>query len=130
FPYRAIERLADRSPDEWTPEARLTFVIQLFPNTMIATFPGRTLVFVLEPSAVDRTTMVTFSLSSNAPMKRPRHTPANAPDLVALGGAQDFVAARAVQRGLTSGTNDHLEFGRNESGLIHFHHQLDLAVGA
>jgi phenylpropionate dioxygenase-like ring-hydroxylating dioxygenase large terminal subunit len=131
FPYRTIERLADRPPEQWTTDAKLTYVYQLFPNAMLATFPGRKLLFVLEPTAVDRTTMVTFAMTPDAPPRpprQPRRASADGPDLVALGGAQDFVAARAVQRGLTSGTNEHLEFGRNESGLIHFHQQLDAAL--
>ena len=39
YPYRNIERLAIGRSPTWTVRARVTFVYQLFPNVMVATFP-------------------------------------------------------------------------------------------
>ena len=131
FPFRNIERLAAVPAAERRVDGRVTFVHHLFPNAVVVTFPAQVLVFVIEPRAVDRTTFVSFALG------RPPGAPGvpspgrgGGTDLLALGGAEDFAAARAVQRGLHSGANDHLTFGRHESAIAHFHRHLDAALGA
>ena len=40
------------------------------------------------------------------------------------GGAEDRAMALAVQRGLESGANEFLEFGRFEGAIGHFHRNL------
>jgi phenylpropionate dioxygenase-like ring-hydroxylating dioxygenase large terminal subunit len=144
FPYRALARLADVPPAERSVDRRLTYVYHLFPHAMVATFPGRVLVFVLEPLAVDRTRVLTYGLvvppgggaghpglpagdpAAAAPSDRRRRND----DLVAEGGAEDFAVARSVQRGLSGGANEYLEFGLFEGAIAHFHRTLDAALDA
>lgn len=127
FPYRNIERPFDMSSPADV-RRRLTFVYHLFPNVMVATFPGQVLVVVLDPIAVDRTNVVTYALR---PAREPDDARAAAnPDLVNSGGAEDFAVARTVQHGLASGANTHLRFGRFEGAIAHFHRELDDAVAA
>jgi choline monooxygenase len=57
FPYRNIERLRNRPESMWTTERRVTFVYQLFPNVMLATFPDQVIVIVHIPSPRQRPQM-------------------------------------------------------------------------
>lgn len=130
FPFRTIAKLASIAPGDRTIDGRLTFVYHLFPNVMIATFPEMTLVIVLEPTAVDRTTVITYALADGVRHTRAPGSSTGAPqvDLLTSGADEDFAVARAVQRGLGSGANDHLTFGRFEGAIGHFHRTLDAAL--
>ena len=62
FPYKNIERLRDRPESTWTIDARVTYLYQLFPNVMIATFPDVVSVVVIDPVDIDHTTVTTYSM--------------------------------------------------------------------
>ena len=62
FPYRNIERLRDRPESTWTTDARVTYVYQLFPNVMVATFPDVVVVVVIDPVDVDHSTVTVYSM--------------------------------------------------------------------
>jgi hypothetical protein len=100
---------------------RLTYLYHLFPNVTVATFPNRVKMFVLEPRATDRTVVVTYTWRDGAP-------PRGQPDLVLRGAEEDFNVARSIQRGLASGANESLQFGRFEGAIAHFHRSLDAAL--
>ncbi|MDT5223747.1 MAG: hypothetical protein QOG19_1154 [Mycobacterium sp.] len=130
FPYKNIERLRDRPESTWTIDARVTYLYQLFPNVMIATFPDVVSVVVIDPVDIDHTTVTTYSmvrpevaarLSSDAGSV----DPASAGSFIARGLAEDNEMSAGVQRGLRSGANDFVEFGRHESAIGHFHVTLD-----
>ncbi|MGB8550940.1 MAG: SRPBCC family protein, partial [Xanthobacteraceae bacterium] len=42
---------------------------------------------------------------------------------------EDFPAGRSIQLGLTSGAQTHTVFGRNEPAMIHYHQQMQAALG-
>ena len=46
-----------------------------------------------------------------------------------VGLKEDREMALAVQRGLASGANDVLQFGRFEGAIVHFHRQLTELLG-
>src|SRR5206468_8125272 len=54
FPYRAIHKLRTVPSAERSVDGKLTYVYHLFPNVMLATFPGMMIMAVLEPLATDR----------------------------------------------------------------------------
>src|SRR3954466_5354027 len=62
FPYRNIERLRGRPESSWTIDARVTYLYQLFPNVMIATFPDVVSVVVIDPVDVGHTAVTTYSV--------------------------------------------------------------------
>lgn len=126
YPYRSIERLRDRPESTWTVRRRLTYVYQLFPNVMVATFPDRVLVIVVDPIDVDHTTVTTYSMADPGDVSAER--PARSPEgrsLVDLGAVEDNAMSTAVQRGLHAGANRFVEFGCHESAIGHFHRTLD-----
>jgi choline monooxygenase len=134
YPYRNIERLRDRAESTWTVDARVTFVYQLFPNVMLATFPDRVIMVAVDPIDIDHSTLTTFSMADPAVFSvdetisssfdRPADSPA-ARSLVAQGALEDTAMSLAVQRGLHAGANPFVEFGRHESAIGHFHRTLD-----
>ncbi len=129
FPFRAVEKLRALPPAERSADGKLTYVYHLFPNVMIATFPGRIIMVVLEPTAVDRTRMVTYTLSDRPP--HDEHAQKNlskGAQLIAAGGAEDREMACAIQQSLGSGANEFFEFGRFEAAIVHFHRTLEAAL--
>jgi choline monooxygenase len=132
YPYRNIERLRDRPETSWTTDARVTYVYQLFPNVMVATFPDLVLVIVIDPVDIDHSTVVVYSMvrpdfddrAERTPVDSPSN-PAGAGSFIARGAVEDNEMSAGVQRGLHAGANEFVEFGRHESAIGHFHATLD-----
>jgi choline monooxygenase len=124
YPYRAVERLRDRPESTWTIGHRVTFLYQLFPNAMIATFPDRVVLVVVDPVEVDRCRVTTYSMADPAVFGDRTGEPTAGGKLIADGLLEDNQMSEAVQKGLTSGANRFVEFGRHESAIGHFHRSL------
>jgi phenylpropionate dioxygenase-like ring-hydroxylating dioxygenase large terminal subunit len=129
FPYRNIERLRDRPENTWTVDARVTYLYQLFPNVMLATFPDLMMVVVIDPVDVDHSTMITYTMMKPEVAERASsdpgpNDPAAAASFIARGAVEDNEMSEGVQRGLRAGANTFLEFGRHESAIGHFHANL------
>ncbi|MCO1654104.1 aromatic ring-hydroxylating oxygenase subunit alpha [Pseudonocardia humida] len=124
YPYRAVERLRERPEETWTVERRLTFLYQLFPNVMIATFPDRVVVVVVDPVDVDHTTVTSYALTDPAVFGDLPGEPTPGGKLIADGLLEDDRMSAGVQRGLHAGANEFVEFGRHESAIGHFHRTL------
>jgi choline monooxygenase len=131
FPYRNIERLRNRPESMWTTERRVTFVYQLFPNVMLATFPDQVIVIVVDPIEVDRSRITTYTLATPedadaALIAVGRQSEAGSgPSLLTRGALEDNEMSAGVQRGLHAGANAFVEFGRHESAIGHFHAALN-----
>ncbi|OBJ89007.1 ring-hydroxylating oxygenase subunit alpha [Mycobacterium gordonae] len=130
FPYRNVERLRDRPESTWTTDARVTYLYQLFPNVMLATFPDLMLMIVVDPVDVEHSTVTIYSmarpeLAERANSADGQYNPAAAGTLIARGSVEDNEMSEGVQRGLSSGANAFVEFGRHESAAGHFHAVLD-----
>ncbi|MBV8949441.1 MAG: aromatic ring-hydroxylating dioxygenase subunit alpha [Actinobacteria bacterium] len=132
FPFRRIEALRDAPRGQRNLDGTVTMVHHIFPNVIIARLSHHTTMVVLEPEAVDRTRFVTYQLVSggtellNGARNNNDDKAAARRDVefVQLGAAEDNAVALAVQRGLASGANEFLEFGRFEGALTHFHKEL------
>ncbi|WP_315835296.1 aromatic ring-hydroxylating oxygenase subunit alpha [Bradyrhizobium prioriisuperbiae] len=129
FPYRRIEKLRKVPPAERKTSGMLTHVYHLFPNVMVATFPTNMIMTVLEPLAVDRTRIVTYTLSNLAGHEEGRTAIAQGRDFVALGAAEDRDMACAAQRGLAARANDVFTFGLFEGAIRHLHRNLQAVIG-
>lgn len=131
FPYRNIERLRHRPESMWTTERRVTFVYQLFPNVMLATFPDRVIVIVVDPIDVDHSMITTYAVAAPEAAESARIAAAGqndartAPTLLERGALEDNEMSVGVQRGLRAGANTFVEFGRHESAIGHFHATLN-----
>ena len=131
FPYRAVEKLRALPPAQRSAAAKLTYVYHLFPNAIVATFPANVFVSVLEPLAIDRTTIVTYILTDRSEDSGGESaTTKRGANLVGDGAAEDREVACAIQRGIESGANEFFEFGHFEGAIAHFHRMLDAALDA
>ena len=127
FPYRAINKLRSLPPAEWNVDGKLTYVYHLFPNAMVATFPANRFLVVVEPLSIDRSLLITYVMAKEGAMPSGQASadgPRRGLDLVNDGGNEDRAVACGVQRGLASGANEFLEFGRFEGAIGHFHRNL------
>jgi len=131
FPYRNIERLRSRPESTWTTQQRMTFVYQLFPNVMVATFPDQVIVVVVDPIDVDHSMITTYLLATPETAEAAliavgRQSEAGSgPSLLTRGALEDNEMSAGVQRGLHAGANAFVEFGRHESAIGHFHGALN-----
>jgi choline monooxygenase len=124
YPYRAVERLRERPEADWTVGRRITFVYHLFPNAVIATFPDRVVLIVVDPLDIDHSAVHTYSMD-DPEVTGDRIGPATeGGKLIADGLLEDNEMSAAVQRGLLAGANEFVEFGRHESAIGHFHRTL------
>jgi len=132
FPYRAINKLRAIPPEERSVEGKLTYVYHLFPNAIVATFPTFMAMVVLEPLAIDRTNIITYALTKDGDGPVAGDSAGQRPsEFVDAGAVEDRAMACAVQRGLASGANEFLEFGRFEGAIGRFHRTLrDALAGA
>lgn len=120
FPFRRIEALRDVPGPQRDLAGLVTMVYHLFPNVIVAQLSHHTSVVMLEPETTDRTRMITYVLAEQGESE----TAARDAEFVEQGQAEDREMALTVQRGLTAGANDMLEFGRFEGALAHFHRQM------
>ena len=130
FPYQAINKLRAVPPAERVADGKLTYVYHLFPNAMLATFPGSLMVMVvLEPLAIDRTRLLNYALTNRELGDvDPSQGPRRGTDLVDRGAAEDRDVACAIQQGLAADANEFFEFGRFEGAIAHFHRTLHAAI--
>jgi choline monooxygenase len=129
FPYRNVERLRHRPESTWTTKQRMTFVYQLFPNAMVATFPDQVIVVVVDPIDVDHSRVTSYILAPEAAeavltAAGQQGDDTTAPTLLERGALEDNEMSAGVQRGLHAGANAFVEFGRHESAIGHFHGAL------
>jgi choline monooxygenase len=128
FPFRNIERLRNRPESMWTIERRATFVYQLFPNVMLATFPDQVIVVVVDPIDVDHSRITSYNVAKPDVAEAVTGAAGDAgtaPSLLTRGALEDNEMSAGVQRGLHAGANEFVEFGRHESAIGHFHATLD-----
>jgi phenylpropionate dioxygenase-like ring-hydroxylating dioxygenase large terminal subunit len=128
FPFRRIEALRDVPPTERRLDGTVTTVQHIFPNVIVARLSHHTSMVVLEPITVDQTSLVTYRLA-NRQAEEGAAQAARDSDFVRVGLKEDREMALAVQRGLASGANDVVQFGRFEGAIVHFHRQLTELLG-
>lgn len=130
FPYQSIEKLRGRDPARTSVAGKLTYVYHLFPNAVIATFPKRTILTVLEPRGTAVTRYHTWSLASSAAQREDAECVGRDAEFAERGIAEDRAVVESIQRGMTSGANDAYTFGLYESAIVHFHRNLHTLIGA
>lgn len=124
FPFRRIERLRAVPAPERRVNGELISVYHLFPNGVVGRFTHHSVLMVLDPLEVGRTRMTTYVMSNRGSTEDAVTDAERDYAFLNTGGAEDRAMAAAVQRGLGSGANEVLEFGRFEGGLSRFHRQL------
>lgn len=129
FPYRNIQKLRSVAPEARRVGGTVTFVYHLFPNVIIATFPYRIVMAVLEPTAIDATTIVNYTLAAASDVECNKPAVERDADFVNIGTREDRAVVESIQKGMASRANDFYEFGRFEGAITHFHRNLNAALG-
>jgi phenylpropionate dioxygenase-like ring-hydroxylating dioxygenase large terminal subunit len=133
FPFQRIRKLAALPPEERRVGGALTYVYQLFPNAVVVVLSHHTILTVLEPVSTRETRFLSWSLT-NRPSESDKDSDGKAAAerdaafVNQTGGAEDIAVACSIQKGIESGANDELLFGRFEAALAHFHRELDTAI--
>ena len=131
FPFRRIEKLAAVPPDERRVMGFVTFVYHIFPNALITVLSNHTNLLVLEPLSVDRTRMVSYSLTNHSgDHAEALEAAARDAHFAEIGASEDRAVVSAIQRGVASDANESFVFGRFESAIVHFHRTLDTALAS
>jgi phenylpropionate dioxygenase-like ring-hydroxylating dioxygenase large terminal subunit len=111
--------------------AVMTYTYQLFPATIIIMSPDYVNLMVLMAQDVGRTLVEDFMLIPQAPGSPEEEAHwAKSWALLDEGvfGAEDFRAAALGQQGLATGTLPELTLGTLETGIRHFHDQVEAAL--
>ena len=126
--------LAGIDPHDWGAlRSAITFAYQLFPATIMIVSPDYVNVMVLMPQAVGRTLVENFMLIPELPAsEEEEHHWQKSWTLLDEGtfGGEDFRAAALGQEGLSSGAIEQLTLGTLETGIRHFHDQVEAALSA
>jgi glycine betaine catabolism A len=120
------------SPERWSPQRHATMVHLIFPNSVIVYHPDYISHLGMFPTAADETLFVHTMLTPEKPLDEKAETHwARSFELMdtAVFNGEDLVVCEQIQRGLPSGANDRLIFGRLEQNLRWFHGELAQAVG-
>ena len=129
FPFRRIEKLAALPPHERRVVGFVTFVYHIFPNALITVLSNHTNLLVLEPLSVDRTSVVSYSLTNRTGnLAEALEAAERDAHFTAIGANEDRAVVSAIQRGVASDANESFVFGRFESAIVHFHKTLDAAL--
>jgi phenylpropionate dioxygenase-like ring-hydroxylating dioxygenase large terminal subunit len=129
FPYRNVEAQRAVAPAERSADGRLTYVYHLFPNVIVATFPGRITMVVLEPVTIASTRFVVHTLSDHHDgTTGADEALAGEESLVTQGAAQDRAVVASIQRSLAANPREFFEFGLFEGAIGHFHRQVAAAL--
>jgi phenylpropionate dioxygenase-like ring-hydroxylating dioxygenase large terminal subunit len=124
--------LAGADRDNWAAlRASITFAYQLFPATVLVMSPDYVNLMVLMPRSVDRTLVEDFMLIPVPPATQEEEAHWEKSWQLLDGGvfaSEDFRAAALGQEGLSSGAVETLTLGTLESGIRHFHDQVERAL--
>lgn len=124
--------LASIDHNDWASlRAVITFAYQLIPATIMIMSPDYVNLMVLMPQAVDRTLVEDFMLIPEAPRTAEEidHWDRSWTLLdEGVFAAEDYRAAALGQNGLASGSIDVLTLGTLETGIRHFHDQVEKAL--
>jgi glycine betaine catabolism A len=124
--------LSEIDHNDWPAlRAVITFAYQLFPATIIIMSPDYVNLMVLMPQETGRTLVEDFMLIPEAP---------DSPEEIdhwerswtlldeGVFGAEDYHAAALGQSGLSSGSLETVTLGTLETGIRHFHDQVESAL--
>lgn len=127
FPFRRIEKLRPLPSAQRNIAGIVTYVYHLFPNVVIAMLSNHTTLSVLEPLSPTQTRFHGWLLTSKGeatPADGATRATRDAAFVGDTGGKEDAAVIRAIQNGLTSGSNEHFTYGLFEIAIVHFHKTL------
>lgn len=128
-----IGRLKSQPEAEWNVLRHLVAIYQLFPNTMFVWQGDHLEINRMFPlgNRADASVMIMSLYVPEPPATKQavRHWDANMDILWRTVCGEDLPVGESIQKGLFSGAQDAVVYGRNEPGLQHFHEMVRVAAG-
>lgn len=122
----------DLAEKDWSARRHVSYAYLLFPSTVLVMSPDYTSVLTLFPESADETTFIHTMVTPHAPRDEKERDHWNRSFELIEGGvfqSEDLWVAEEIQRGLRSGANKTLVYGRYELGIKSFHDRLDEKLG-
>jgi phenylpropionate dioxygenase-like ring-hydroxylating dioxygenase large terminal subunit len=122
----------DKPESEWSLLPYGTIQYFLVPNGLVVHQLDHFEVWIVEPLSVGRTRTTTSVYAPAEPEsdKARAYFVRNLDLLLQVTGSEDFTLMSEIQQSLASGALPELVYGRIEPPLVHFHEQVNLAIGA
>jgi phenylpropionate dioxygenase-like ring-hydroxylating dioxygenase large terminal subunit len=121
----SVEKLRSRPEAKWDLLPHATILMNLFPNTVYVMQSDHTEVYRIFPVGNGINESVTM-VSILAPAPGPQW--ARTMDLLIGVVEQDFAIGESIQRSFESGAISHVNYGRFEQALAHFHYSIRAAI--
>lgn len=134
FPAHPIDAMKERPKAEWEPlnDGAISFIIHLFPGTIIALFHDHHEVFQIMPGTTPDTsiTIQNFYTTSVVPEENRAELLSRFDFIYGLLQREDYWACEQTQTTLRTGANKTLIFGRQEIPLHRLHESCAAHMGA
>lgn len=129
FPKRDIETLRGSDSGGWDIRPHSNILYTIFPNTLVLVLPDHLSLFHVYPQGTSACIIYAYALLPQAPdsEKAAKYWDMNL-DILHTAIAEDIVMGESIQRGLASGANTHMNFGRYEQSLAWFHESVEDAL--
>ena len=128
FCQKTLEKLRSMPEAEWQPlrDDMINPQYLLFPSTMITIWESAIIAQVIQPGDEPGRSMsrLVYALRKDLPEADKEKAAAMLDMVTQLVEDEDYSASFQIQRGLTTGAQDEIIFGRNEIGLMMFHESL------
>jgi hypothetical protein len=131
IPRRSIVELRSRAEEEWDVLRHSGVVYQIFPNSLVIWLTDHVEVWQMYPAGRPGRCRMRFSLLvPEEPLgdAARRHWDSNWQLTIDTVDNEDFVMAAGIQRGIESGTQKTVVYGRNEPGMQHYAKAIRAAV--
>lgn len=126
FVKRAIAEVVAREPARWNILSAANIAYLIFPNTLLLVQKDRATRLSFFPEAPDRSLRLGATLTGRRPATEAERAAAEeGTRLIEAALGEDFALAASIQRGIGSGANQALLFGRFEHGLRAFHRAIE-----
>jgi phenylpropionate dioxygenase-like ring-hydroxylating dioxygenase large terminal subunit len=133
LPRKKLSRLKGEPEQSWDLMWNTTLVYSLFPSSILIVQGDHVELARIFPDegSIDRAVMELALYVPQAPASEEErtHWDKNMQLILDVVTGEDFPVARGIQRGLASGAQSHVVYGRNEPGMIHYHRSMRTALG-
>ncbi len=127
LPRTSLLGLAEEPHSTWDIRKHTNVLYSLFPNASVLIQEDHVVLVLMAPLTVDMTRIEVISLvpaSANSSERATRHWQSNhALTVTTLN--EDFEIAEQIQRGATTGANEHYRLARFEAALSKWHERID-----
>ncbi len=130
-PRKSIAQIREQTAPHWNLLPHIVSIYVLFPNTVLVWQLDHVELWQIYPGVSPDESVTLLSLYTPEPTltdSARRHWDKNMDLVVHVVEKEDFPVGEGIQHGFHSGAQDHILFGRNEPGLIHFHRSVSAAL--